>query len=105
MLGNSSWPSNSLRTNFTKTDFNYGFKMSKKQKKTDKDIETSLVYKPSPEANFRLSQALNMLVSEEDIRNYLLTKNGNFLGGRHKIAIDGSAYPESSSRLWQKITN
>ena len=42
----------------------------KRVKRGNNDVKVQLVYKSSPEANFRLSKALNMLISEEDIRNY-----------------------------------
>ena len=33
-------------------------------------MKVQLVYKPSPEAGFRLFKALSMLVNEKDIRDY-----------------------------------
>ena len=50
--------------------------LSKGQKKNNKngEIKTELVFRSSTEANFRLFQALKMLLSEDDIKNYLLNK-------------------------------
>ena len=50
-------------------------KGSQKEKNTpNKEIEVDLIYALPKEDNFRLFQALNMLVSEEDIQDYLLSK-------------------------------
>ena len=38
-------------------------------KQKNNKIEIQLVYRPSPEAGFRLFKALSMLVDEKDIRN------------------------------------
>ena len=46
----------------------------RKKHLTKKNIKIQIVYKPSPEAKFRLSKALEMLVSEKDIRNYFQAK-------------------------------
>lgn len=43
--------------------------MNKDRKKNNKDIRVILTYKPSQEANFRLSQALKMLIGEDDLLN------------------------------------
>jgi|AntAceMinimDraft_16_1070373.scaffolds.fasta_scaffold57599_3 hypothetical protein len=40
------------------------------KEKSVKDIKVQLIYKPSLKANFRISKALEMLINEEDIRNY-----------------------------------
>ncbi|PJE72774.1 MAG: hypothetical protein COV00_03485 [Candidatus Tagabacteria bacterium CG10_big_fil_rev_8_21_14_0_10_40_13] len=49
----------------------------KKRKKNKKIKTVNLIYNPSEKGNFRLSQALRMLLGEEDIRNYLLKEKSN----------------------------
>lgn len=39
-------------------------------KQKSNNIKVQLLYKSSPEANFRLRKALSMLVNEQDIFNY-----------------------------------
>ena len=41
------------------------------KQKSAKDIKVQLIYRPSSEAIFRMSKALEMLINEEDIKNYL----------------------------------
>jgi len=45
------------------------------RKKDNKEIEIDLIYNRSEKGRFGLSQALNMLISEKDILNYLVNKN------------------------------
>jgi len=40
-------------------------------------IRAQLVYKPSEEANFRLSKALSMLLTEKDIIDYFQSQQNN----------------------------
>jgi len=44
--------------------------MNKDRSKNNKDIGVILTYKPSQEANFRLTKALSMLVNKQSILDF-----------------------------------
>ena len=61
------------------------------KQKTDNPITTRIQYNPSPDAKFRLSKALSMLLNEDDILNYYSKKHRDLSLSRRTTKITRKA--------------